>query len=602
MSEDKETMQPSEIARETLRRLAMRRIPPTPDNYLTLYNEIAGTRLPEPFPTNALKQLIAALPTGTTEQVRYSRLLEQAQSSGSWEKLRESMEEIFERGGGAPLPWGVLLKDLINQLEARSPGLTQAKKRESLEHVLRASGSEDTLFQRLQNIVRHWARGATPKADGAAAGDTGAEAAPAPSQDNDAQSTADASSASPVVQIDKLANTEMRDLIARVLEEPMHAMLYETPELAEQSLQLAKAIRAARQERQLSDVLSQLKQFNYRVSYAAEDQAELKAELLGILQLLIQNIGEIVVDEQWLHGQVQAVSAMLSKPLDLRTLDSVERQLKDVIYKQSALKRSLLEANERLKQMLATFVDRLGDFSSTTGEYHDKIEACATRISQARDISEVSAVLEEVMRETRNMQINTVRSHDDISDMRRRVQQAEYEVERLMEELSRASEMVRIDPLTGALNRKGMEEALQREVARTRRHDGLLSVALLDIDNFKQINDNLGHRAGDLALQHLASVTRDTIRPQDTLVRYGGEEFIILLPDTNMEDAVKAMERVQRELTRRYFLTDNDKLLITFSAGVSVLGDDEDPSEAIRRADQAMYLAKRAGKNRVMAS
>src|SRR5690606_17139637 len=165
------------------------------------------------------------------------------------------------------------------------------------------------------------------------------------------------------------------------------------------------------------------------------------------------------------------VSDLLAKPLDLRTLDNVERQLKDVIYKQSALKRSLLEANDRLKQMLATFVDRLGDFSSTTGDYHGKIEACATRISQARDISEISAVLEGVMRETRNMQINTARSHDDMNSMRRRVSEAEHEVERLMTELSQASEMVRVDPLTGALNRKGMDEIMQREVARTRRQN-----------------------------------------------------------------------------------------------------------------------------------
>src|SRR6185312_5273290 len=108
----------------------------------------------------------------------------------------------------------------------------------------------------------------------------------------------------------------------------------------------------------------------------------------------------------------------------------------------------------------------------------------------------------------------TARSHDDVSDMRRRVQQAEHEVERLMTELSQASEMVRVDPLTGALNRKGMEEAMQREVARTRRHDAPLSIALLDNDNFQQINDNLGHRAAHLALQHLANLTRETIRPQ----------------------------------------------------------------------------------------
>jgi diguanylate cyclase len=585
-----ETMQPSEIARETLRQLAMRRIPPTPDNYQTLYYEIAGIKSADAFPANSLKQVLVALPTSTAEQLAYSRLLENAVASGNWEAFRVALQEIFERGGGDPLPWGTMLKDLLAQLEVRSSSVTQAKKRESLDHVLRASGSPDTLFQRLQNVVRHWSR----------------DTASAPDMVEIIASTEEATDASaaptPVIQIDKLGTGDWRDLIARLLEEPLHAMLHATPELAEQSLQLSKAVRAARQEKQLNDVLSQLKQFSYRVSYAAEDQAELESELIGILQLLIQNIGEIVIDEQWLHGQISTVSELLSKPLDLRTLDSVERQLKDVIYKQSALKRNLLEANDRLKQMLATFVDRLGDFSSTTSEYHDKIESCATRISKARDISEVSAVLEEVMRETRNVQINAARSHDDVNDMRRRVQQAEYEVERLMAELSQASEMVRVDALTGALNRKGMEEAMQREVARTRRHEAPLSIALLDIDNFKQINDSLGHRTGDLALQHLAAVTRETIRPQDTLVRYGGEEFIILLPDTGLEDAVKAMERVQRELTRRYFLNDNNKLLITFSAGISVLQGTEEPSDAIRRADQAMYLAKRAGKNRVMAS
>lgn len=587
MNED--TMQPSEIARETLRQLAMRRIPPTPDNYLMLYNEIAGIKDGSAFPTQALKQVAAGLPSATAEQLSYSRLLEHAINAGSWDKLRDALLEIFERGGSDPLPWGPMLKDLMAQMEARTPGLTQAKKRESLDHVLRASASPDTLFQRLQNMVRHWSRNTTPPDEHSA---------------EDAAVTEDAAAEEPrqTIVLAKPITAELRELLARVLEEPMHALLHDAPELAEQAVQLARAVRAAVQEKQINDVLAQLKQFNYRVNYVAEDQAELKTELVGILQLLIQNIGEIVIDEQWLHGQITSVSDLLARPLDLRTLDSVERQLKDVIYKQSALKRNLQEANDKLKQMLATFVDRLGDFSSTTGDYHDKIEACATRISQARDIAEVSSVLEEVMRETRNMQINTARSHDDMNTMRRRVREAEHEVERLMTELSQASEMVRVDPLTGALNRKGMEEAMQREVARTRRQNAPLSIALLDIDNFKQINDNLGHRTGDMALQHLANVTRETIRPQDTLVRFGGEEFIIILPDTGMEEAVKVMERVQRELTRRYFLSDNNKLLITFSAGIGVLKSDEEPAEAIRRADQAMYLAKRAGKNRVMAS
>lgn len=133
-----------------------------------------------------------------------------------------------------------------------------------------------------------------------------------------------------------------------------------------------------------------------------------------------------------------------------------------------------------------------------------------------------------------------------------------------------------------------------------RRKDSPLCVALLDIDNFKKINDTLGHTTGDQALAHLAQVARESMRPQDTLARYGGEEFVILLPDTALERGIDAMMRLQRELTKKYFMTGSEKLLITFSAGVAQLGPDEDNASAIKRADQAMYTAKRAGKNRVL--
>jgi diguanylate cyclase len=186
--------------------------------------------------------------------------------------------------------------------------------------------------------------------------------------------------------------------------------------------------------------------------------------------------------------------------------------------------------------------------------------------------------------------------------MRDRASVAEREIARLREELASASDMVRIDPLTGALNRKGMDEALETEVARARRHGGGFCLALLDIDNFKKLNDSLGHAAGDAALVHLARVVQETIRPADTLARYGGEEFVVLLPDTLLEDAVTAMTRVQRELTRHFFLHNNEKVLITFSCGVAELGAGEEAAAALARADGAMYLAKRAGKNRVLAA
>ena len=95
-------------------------------------------------------------------------------------------------------------------------------------------------------------------------------------------------------------------------------------------------------------------------------------------------------------------------------------------------------------------------------------------------------------------------------------------------------------------------------------------------------------------------MTRETMRPQDTVARFGGEEFIILLPDTPLPDAQKAMIRLQRELTRRIFLHENEKVLITFSAGVTDFRPDDNQATVTRRADEAMYQAKKTGKNRVV--
>ena len=175
-------------------------------------------------------------------------------------------------------------------------------------------------------------------------------------------------------------------------------------------------------------------------------------------------------------------------------------------------------------------------------------------------------------------------------------------MENLQQQLDRVSAQARHDPLTGTLNRKGLDEVMEREMARAARGATPLCLALLDVDNFKLINDRLGHDTGDATLVHLADVVRSVMRPQDMLSRYGGEEFVLVLPDTTVAQGMEAMQRLQRALTTQFFLKDNEKVLITFSAGVAQLTETETSAEAIHRADQAMYLAKRSGKNLVMAA
>lgn len=404
--------------------------------------------------------------------------------------------------------------------------------------------------------------------------------------------TASSSSAAPAL------TAEFFEQIARLIEYALPALGKDDARFNEQTQTLLSAMRQPGADAVALKLM--LGNYGHRLSFAAEDQAEVKLTLLKLLHLIIENIGELSLDDRWLKGQIDAVMTACSPPLTLRRLDDLERRLKDVIFKQTEAKGRALAAQEEMRQMLATFVERLSQMAESTGAFQGKMEENARLIGQAKSLTDIAPVLKDLVGATRTMAHDSLTTRDELRGMRERAQTTEAEIAKLHHELDRVSAQARHDPLTGALNRRGLDEALERELSKVRRQDTPLCMALLDIDNFKALNDKLGHATGDAALAHLATVAREAMRPQDTLARYGGEEFVLLLPDTPLDNGIEAMTRLQRELTRRFFLAGTEKVLITFSAGVAQVGSNESGYDAIRRADQAMYLAKRAGKNRVL--
>lgn len=582
------TATPFEIARDTLKQLAQRRIAPTPDNYQTLYHEIAGTKpTGKDFPEKHLRTLAAALPKTSPDQMRLARQLDEAVKAGNWDAYQKHLTTFI--GGlieSQKLAWGELIADLLRQWEAKHQGVTSARKRESLEHVLNGSANNpDNLFSRLQSLMRSWGQGRDGEKAGESASDEEASAPDTPPATN--------------VSSDPALLSELRELFAFTLETAIATQLIESPQLAQDAKQLAAQIRRARKPEELKEFLALLKRFAFKLELLAEDQQELRKSLLGLLRLLVENMTELVIDDRWLSGQIEVVRDIIEKPLSQRAIDDAERRLKEVLFKQSQLKASLYETREAIKQMLTGFVDHLADFADATSDYHDKIERYADKISAADNVTELENVINEVMRETRNIQINAQRSRDELRLTQEKVKASEERIRELEMELEKTSDLVRHDQLTGVLNRHGLEEMFSKEVARAQRHDTVLCVALLDIDNFKKLNDSLGHDTGDQALIHLASVCRETLRPQDTIARFGGEEFVILLPETQIADAAHVLARLQRELTKRFFLHENEKVLITFSAGVTQMTERDNQASVIKRADEAMYKAKQTGKNRV---
>jgi diguanylate cyclase (GGDEF)-like protein/PAS domain S-box-containing protein len=164
------------------------------------------------------------------------------------------------------------------------------------------------------------------------------------------------------------------------------------------------------------------------------------------------------------------------------------------------------------------------------------------------------------------------------------------------------------DELTGLLNRRALDRTLEEEVARHRRYKQPLSVVLLDVDHFKQVNDTHGHHTGDEVLRWVAHTLLSNIRNQDRAARYGGEEFIVILPETDLYEARAAAERLRVILDSTPFvgLTKghaHPKLLkVTASFGVASLIEGDTPISLVDRADKALYGAKREGRNRVVAA
>jgi diguanylate cyclase len=322
--------------------------------------------------------------------------------------------------------------------------------------------------------------------------------------------------------------------------------------------------------------------------------------LLRLFKLLLENVSELLEDDSWLSGQIAGVQNLLAGPISHDALMDATRNLKEVIYKQGMLKHSLTEAKITVKNMMITFIDRLGAVAVSTGDYHEKIDQYSRQISQAQDISELNRVLDDVMRDTRIAQTEALRSRDEMVTARQEVQEAENRIQELEAKLEQMSELVREDQLTGSLNRRGLDDVFERETARADRRGTPLCLAVLDLDDFKRLNDTYGHLAGDGALRHLVKIVKSTLRSIDVIARFGGEEFCIIMPETTVEAAAATMTRLQRELTKHFFLHDNEKVLITFSCGVAARLPNEDQAALVQRADKAMYQAKQTGKNRVV--
>jgi diguanylate cyclase len=601
------TNNPIEVARETLKQLSSRKLLPTPDNFERIYCELMQT--PSTRESQLANRLLLALEaqlTGTPDAKTALSALRQGVAAGNLELIPQLTVDCMgqiTRQGNLTRSWGSLVQELIRCWDLRQPDLSQHFKQAGLQRVLANYGNQpEELNKKLAGLVSNWAAPPSQR-EKLELVDEDPPAQEKPSAGGRVE--VDAPMAASVAPQDLAALPDeswgtWQRALAYALKHGLEPRLLNHPDLLDDLERLINELDRLHGSSELDEYLTRLRTFMIHLELQSQQEGRLVTSLAGLLKLMLDNIAELNPTDSYLVGQVSSLQEVLShEPLSMQQLYLLETSLREVIRKQGTLKVSLDEAASSMRDLLDRFITRLSLMTNTTDAFHEKINHHSQRLKQTRDLGELDLIITDLVEDTVEMQSGLQQSSNELVDAREQVEAAERRIRELETALESASNKVKEDQLTGAYNRRGLAEHFQREINRSERALTPLCVALLDVDNFKQLNDHYGHLAGDEALIYLVDVIRANIRPADVVARFGGEEFVLLMPDTGLEEALDTVRRLQRELTKTFFMANNNRMVITFSAGVAQWHIGERDVDVTERADQAMYQAKLAGKNRV---
>ena len=617
----------AEIARRALKLLAERRLIPTPETFADAFLECAGHEGRNHGAAGTLKDMTADL-------VRQSRMSQQeaaqvlhAVQKHHWTAVRDSIDRSLARRVGSQADsWPTMALALLKQSDALHPNWTRARKLEAIGRVLDAAAGDPAIsLERLSRLVESWGPALTPLAGAGAA--TAAQAAGAAATATAAAAAAASAAAVEAAALRTEAAAQRSDAVAArnaARQDDLEAALAAANQQADAWKRMAmRGLRAlehsclpgASAQEKLREFIAQAGRDEPdavvrlasrfidvvgAIDREIEEEQRIREGLQRLLALLCDNVRQLAPDEVWLAGQLEPIRALLAGPIRSAQIAVAESRLAALIAQQTTARKGLKEAKIALTEMLTTLLDRVGAMDSSAECFSETVSSFQAELTGLDDASAVARIIEGLLAATSTVRNQIDASRADLVEARKKVEAYEARVSELEQQLSQVSTLVQKDPLTNALNRRGLEQAFQVESARAARYGTPLTLALMDLDDFKKVNDTLGHVAGDRALIHFVTTVHATMRPTDLTARAGGEEFSVLFPATDLKAAAEAVERLQRELAQRPFAFENERMLLSFSSGVAQWQPGESLEDLMKRSDAGLYEAKRSGKNRVV--
>jgi diguanylate cyclase len=321
---------------------------------------------------------------------------------------------------------------------------------------------------------------------------------------------------------------------------------------------------------------------------------------LALVHMARHNLPVDPVNYSVWYEYVAGKNQMLSKTIDefLTQAKPISVELNKYLYQRfiademAALSEKMLKELRKVIHDMSKHVKNSGvDFD----QHGEVLERYASRLANPNDYEQFTKIINAIAQETRAL-VKTSRT------IKNNLDQVQKELDILKIKLQTTREEATTDSLTGLANRRGFEQVLVQEIETAANRETPLSLLMIDIDHFKAINDNFGHLAGDSVLKIIANTIRDYTKRRDSVFRYGGEEFVVILPETPLEGAVIVGEKIRKFLESMNWKNKASGAsmgTITLSVGAAIYRPGESADTFFQRADQSLYYSKNNGRNRV---